>query len=286
MLKSAVWFLTMACNYKCEYCWEVQYQLQGKFKAHPIPPAEKWAEAFNRIKPSILDITGGEPFLMPRFVWFLEQLTPEIRIAITSNISRDFEEYVNSPAIKKVFSMTCSYHPSQELEAQGQTLEVFTQRVLRLMSAGIAHITVNFVAYPKQMHLIPELKNHFEGLGIRFHVDPFAMNVAGNPYTPEQAEFLRPFVGSDRMPDAREGENVMCDGGQQHLSIQSDGMAYRCILDKQLSFENYPGIKPVGNIFDENFSLNPGNTFCDQRYRCPGCDKDKVHVDRIEKQPA
>ena len=281
MLKSAVWFLTMACNYKCEYCWEVQYQLQGRFKAHPIPPAEKWAEAFNRIRPGILDITGGEPFLMPRFVWFLEQLDPAIRIAITSNISRDFEEYVNSPAIKKVFSMTCSYHPSQSENKDGQSLEVFTQKVLRLRGAGIQHLTVNFVAYPEQMHLIPELKRHFEGLSIRFHVDPFAMNVPKNPYTPEQEAFLKPFVGADRLADAKQGDNVMCDGGQQHLSIQPDGQAYRCILDKQLTFENYPNIKPVGNIFNADFALNPGKTFCDQRYRCPGCDKDKVQIERL-----
>lgn len=281
MLKSVVWFLTMACNYECPYCWEVIYQKEGKFKAHPIPAAEKWVEAFNRIRPGILDITGGEPFLMPKFVWFLEQLDPSIRVAITSNISRDFEEYVASPAISKVFSMTCSYHPSQKDEKDGHTLESFTAKVLRLRAAGIMHLTVNFVAYPEQMHLIPELKAHFEGNGIRFHVDPFAMNVPKNPYTPEQEAFLKPYVGADRLPDSNPGQNVMCDGGQHHLSIQPDGLAYRCILDKQLTFEKYPGIEPVGNIFDPNFSLRPGKTFCDQRFRCPGCDKDKVTIDRI-----
>lgn len=278
MLKSAVWFLTMACNYECPYCWEAQYQKKGNFKPHPIPPAEKWLEALNRLKPKVLDITGGEPFLMPRFVWLLENLSPEIRIAITTNLSLNVEEFLKSPAIKKVFSITCSYHPS--MSGKGVTLDDFTQKVLGLKEAGVAAVTVNFVAFPGQIGMIPELVLHFERLGIRFHVDPYA-SMEPVELSEIQKNILEKVIEADRKPDAVVGNSVMCSGGHSHLSIQPDGTAYRCILDKQLTFEKHPNIAPLGNIFDPDFKLNEKMTFCDQRYRCPGCDKDKVTIERI-----
>lgn len=279
MLKSAVWFLTMACNYECPYCWEVQFQKEGKFKPHPIPPAEKWLEAFNRIKPGVLDITGGEPFLMPNFIWFLENLHSDIRVAITTNLSLHYEEFVKSSAIRKICSITLSYHPSQH--AKGVRLDDFAQKVLGLKEAGIPSVTVNFVAFPGQVDQLPILAEYFGAKGIRFHVDPFSTNQKGELYTESQKELLAQFIQADRRADAAVEDKVMCDGGEVHLSIQPDGTAYRCILDKQLEFEKYQNIAAVGNIFDTAFTLNPGKTFCDQRYRCPGCDKDKVTIERL-----
>ena len=62
MLKSAIWWTTMACNFKCKYCWEVQAQERGEFKSVPFRPAQDWLEVWNRLRPQLLDITGGEPF--------------------------------------------------------------------------------------------------------------------------------------------------------------------------------------------------------------------------------
>ena len=48
MLKSAIWWTTMACNFKCKYCWEVQAQERGEFKSVPFRPARDWLEVWNR----------------------------------------------------------------------------------------------------------------------------------------------------------------------------------------------------------------------------------------------
>jgi len=45
MLKSAIWWTTMACNFKCKYCWEVQAQERGEFTPVPFRPAQDWLEA-------------------------------------------------------------------------------------------------------------------------------------------------------------------------------------------------------------------------------------------------
>ena len=44
MLKSAIWWTTMACNFKCKYCWEVQARQRGEFKPVPFRPANPWAK--------------------------------------------------------------------------------------------------------------------------------------------------------------------------------------------------------------------------------------------------
>ncbi len=81
MLKSAIWWTTMACNFKCKYCWELQAQERGEFKSVPFRPAKDWLEVWNRVRPQLLDITGGEPFLMPDFLELLTGLDPTIRVA-------------------------------------------------------------------------------------------------------------------------------------------------------------------------------------------------------------
>ena len=48
-------------------------------------------------------------------------------------------------------------------------------------------------------------------------------------------------------PDAP--ATVLCSGGVDHINVQPDGSAWRCILERQL------GINPLGNVFDPGFEL-------------------------------
>lgn len=263
MLRSVVLFLTYACNYKCPYCWE---RNDEKFKAEKFRPAKEWAEALNRLEPKIVDFTGGEPFIMPDFMDLLLLLKPSIKIAVTTNLTFDVTQFLKDPRIyTSIFHMTLSFHPSQ-----GVDVDAFSFKALRLRTAGVP-ISVNFVAHPDQIAMIPALKKHFDGLGIAFHVDPFATKTAVD-YTDEQKEILKTYTSPDRIPDATPGEKHLCDGGQHHLNVQPNGDAFRCILDKHL------GVPMVGNIFSQAFKLNEGATLCEKRYACPGCDKDKTKV--------
>ncbi|MCA9669717.1 MAG: radical SAM protein [Myxococcales bacterium] len=270
-LRSAVWFITWRCNYKCDYCWEVQRIRRGEMKAEPYEETQKWVDAWNRLRPQTLDISGGEPFLQPGFIDMLEAFDDSIRVAITSNISKDITEFVQRIKPEKVFSMTLSFHPTQKV-----AWDMFLGKALLLKNRGF-NVTVNFVSWPEQLWLIPIYKKVFETSGLRFHVDPYAPT-PHYPFTLSDAEreFLKPFVGGDREHFFGETEryNVDCSGGYEHLNVHPDGDAYRCISDKHF------GKPKVGNIFDPDFSLSPKFTFCDDYWRCPGCDKDKVRVER------
>ena len=272
MLKSVVWQERYKCNFKCPYC-EVIRRPQPD-----LPTWEKWVSAFNRIRPQVLDITGGEPFLNKNIVDIINGLSDQTAIGITSNLSQDIQRYADEVSPKKVISMTASYHPSQK----DLTREMFLGKVLLLMSRGF-HVTVNFVAYPQQMFLIPGLAKYFQSHGIRFHVDPFAEE--GNElhkYTDQERKFLAPYVGSDRdqrITDKPADRFVNCSGGRDYIQVDPAGNAYRCMT---YQFQN---IAPFGNILDENFKLYETDTFCSMGHLCGGCDKDKVKKTTV-KDPA
>jgi hypothetical protein len=58
VLRSVIGWTTMACNFKCQYCWEVQAQERGEFKPVPFRPTQDWLAVWNHLRPQLLDITG------------------------------------------------------------------------------------------------------------------------------------------------------------------------------------------------------------------------------------
>jgi MoaA/NifB/PqqE/SkfB family radical SAM enzyme len=279
-LKSAVWFLTWACNFKCPYCWEVQKIAHGEMKADPFKEADKWIAAWNRLRPAVLDISGGEPFLQPNFIRMLQGFDDSIRVAITTNLSFDLTEFVHKISPSKVFSMTLSFHPTQKL-----SLNAFLGKALLLKNRGY-QVTVNFVTYPEQLWMLGKYKEVFESEGLRFHVDPYAPT-SYYPFmlTEKERDYLRPFVGIDRahagvLTGEKKAIHVNCSGGVTHLNVQPNGDAYRCILEVRSGVPT-SGDK-VGNIFDPEFKLFPEWRFCGFYHICPSCDRDKVKIKRLD----
>ena len=168
-MKSGVLFLTYKCNFDCHYCWQRQGNSLGEYLPTPFIEKEKWVKAINRLNLGILDISGGEPFLQPDFVDMLAELN--CNIGMTSNLSKPLTQFVQRISPSKVISITASYHPSQRM-----SIDQFFGRIMLLKNKGF-HVTVNYVAHPDQMYLIPAVKMQVERLGFRFHVDPYV------PYT-------------------------------------------------------------------------------------------------------
>jgi MoaA/NifB/PqqE/SkfB family radical SAM enzyme len=278
MLKSAIWWTTMTCNFKCKYCWEVQAQERGEFKREPFRPAQDWLEAWNRLRPQLLDITGGEPYLMPDFLDVLIGLDPAIRVAITSNLSHPLLEFVRHVSPECVINVTASFHPMENgTRVHPMNPEVFVGRCLFLQNHGF-NVTVNVVAWPEQMYLIPAWADMFRSHGLRFHVDPYS-SIAYYPYEYSEAErrFLEPWIWENRRagldvikPDA--SITVLCSGGADHINVQPDGSAWRCILERQLA------VNPLGNVFEPGFELLSSSWQCAESWQCPACDRDKVTI--------
>lgn len=277
MLKTAIWWTTMACNFKCKYCWEVQAQERGEFKPEPFLPWEKWLEAWTRLNPQFLDITGGEPFLPGiGLVKILEHLPRSIKVSLTSNLSHSLLDFVKVATPQQVHSITASFHPGENgTKQQPMNPEIFIGRIKFLQEFGFA-VTANIVAWPEQLWLIPHWVQMFDAQNIRWHIDPY-QSIAYYPweYAEKEKELLRPYMANNRawgLDPKPDGKVVECSGGVDHISVQPNGDAWRCILERQQL------INPLGNIFDESFEPWSQAGPCAQSWQCPACDRDKVTV--------
>ena len=228
---------------------------------------QEWVDSFNRLKPGIIDITGGEPFLNKNLIDIVNGL--EARVAITTNLSQPILEFAQKVSPEKVFSMTLSYHPTQASITQ----EAFVGKVLLLANRGF-NVTINFVAYPEQIYLIPAVKGLFEGMGIRFHVDPYAEdNQLRFKYSERENRFLSQFVTTDRAFRVNDvARLVTCSGGRDYIQVDPDGFAYRCMT------MNLRKESPIGNILDKTFKLNDTDEICYTGDLCGGCDRDKCRI--------
>jgi MoaA/NifB/PqqE/SkfB family radical SAM enzyme len=277
MLKSAVWFTTMACNFKCNYCWEVQAQERGDFKPLPFKTADEWINAWTKLRPGILDITGGEPFLQPGLIDIIKSIAASgTKVAMTSNFSHPILDFVRQVNPNDILSLTASYHPSQNGSSKlPMNEDIFFGRLLLLREFGFNNVTVNIVAWPEQFWLIPKFIELCERHKLRWHVDPYS-SIAYYPweFTEPERLALTQWVTPQRTITERDRDcMVTCSGGIDHISVQPDGTAWRCILERQQNKN------PLGNILDPEFTLaNNKPSLCDQRQNCPGCDKDKVSV--------
>ena len=155
--------------------------------------------------------------------------------------------------------------------------EIFVGRCLFLQNYGF-NATVNIVAWPEQMYLIPAWAEMFRSHGLRFHVDPYS-SIAYYPHEYSKAErrFLEPWIWENRRaglevvkPDM--SSEVLCSAGVDHINVQPDGSAWRCILERQLS------INSLGKVFDRGFELLSHSLPCNESWQCPACDRDKVTI--------
>lgn len=271
----------MACNFKCKYCWEVQAQERGEFKPEPFLPWERWLEAWTRLSPEFLDITGGEPFLHGvGLVNLLKHLPKSIKVSITSNLSHSLLEFVKVATPAQVHSITASFHPAENgTKANPMNPEIFIGRIKFLEEFGF-QVTANIVAWPEQLWLIPHWVEMFKAQGIRWHIDPY-QSIAYYPweYTENEKNLLRSYMtdnrawGLDPKPD---GKVVKCSGGVSHISVQPNGDAWRCILERQQL------INPLGNVFDVGFKPWGEELTCLQSWQCPACDRDKVTIVQLQ----
>jgi len=264
-LKSVVWYITEACGNRCPYCFFVQSE---KTPA-PFIDSEKWVEAWNRLKPERLDITGGEPFFQPGFLALLEGLDDSIHVAITTSLQKvplenSYALFAQRISPKKVDSMTISYHPSCQEWAQ------WKGKALLLKNRGFS-LTCNFVGFPEQMYLIPSVKKDVEEMGIRFHLDPYwpGPKIPFEP-TAEEKAYLMGFTGADRTltlnRDEVQHKPCFCDAGMTHIQVAPDGTAKRC---------GTLGAS-IGNILDPIFKLFDEAGQCDCPWMCQSCDRDKT----------
>lgn len=256
-------FLTLACNLKCSYCIN-NYGDIGAAKSRLS--GEDWVRGLNRIvSRDDLPITlqGGEPSLHKDFIYILNNLKPELKIDILTNLQFDADEFIKKVDPNRIkrdapyASIRVSYHP------QVMELKPLAGKVLKLQKAGFS-IGIWGVLHPSQEQVIRDAQRYCTDMGIDFRFKEFLGEYDGQMFGTYK------FEGAC---DKKFEKTVLCKTTE--LIMGSEGGVYRCHSDL------YEGRPNVGLITDPNYRLEDIWRRCDYYGRCNPCDI-KVKTNRFQ----
>jgi len=258
------WDIHRACNYNCPYCWfhgkwdEIKsgnvYHSAGEL-------LRVWDNIYKKYGPVSVSITGGEPFLYPEFVAFIEQASQQHKFQIITNLSFDicgFAKRVNNNNVR----VNPSFHP---LSAD---VNEFIGKALFLKSAGLMDC-ITFLAWPPLIKKYQAYLDLFQKQGLFLTMQAFYGDFNGvrypEGYTKEEKNIIFPQLGSrggeKYRTDALRTMGRLCNAGKTYGVIQPDGKVQRC--------GGINGVESiVGNIFDPQFRLSDGPKSCSSEI-CP-----------------
>jgi MoaA/NifB/PqqE/SkfB family radical SAM enzyme len=262
------WDLWYACNYRCSYCWwEMENLWADLAKRHRILSPEAWAEIWGRVHArhgeARIDVLGGEPLLYPRATELLAALSRQHRLVVTTNLSPELEalEKMASALSPERVHFNVSFHP------QYTTLAAVLDKIGRLRARGYLP-GVLFVTWPPFLDRLSEYRGACREAGIPFSPMVFQGEHAGrrypDAYTPEERALIEDTMGGrpeqneaerDYRLDVRATLGKPCHAGRVYANIKADGQVFRCGQD---AF----GLKPMGNLFDEDFRLHDAPKPC------------------------
>lgn len=256
-------FLTLSCNYSCSYC--ITYFEQGNFTKRHIS-GEDWVKGLNRIiSRDDLPVTlqGGEPSIHKNFIYIINNLKPELKIDILTNLQFDVDEFiskVNPERLKRkapYASIRVSYHP--EVMDSQETID----KTLRMQDAGF-YIGIWGVLRPAQEETILKAQDKCQKLGIDFRTKEFLGGYDGRLYGTYKYEGAC---------DKKFKRKVLCKTTE--LIIGPEGSIYRCHSDL------YETRSPIGDILDPQFQLEDGFRECANFGHCNPCDI-KIKTNRFQ----
>lgn len=172
---SAVWFIGKRCNYDCSYCSPYlhdNYSPHISFEnaCHFIDSLSQYCD---KIKKKIkFSISGGEPFIHPRFLQILQHIRSKknvMMLSVVSNGSLPLEMY--ETASQYITNLTISLHLEQPEKVISNTVE----KILKLNENKSLFLNVNLMAVPGKLDLIKSIKNKFDSANVKYvirKIDP------------------------------------------------------------------------------------------------------------------
>jgi|TARA_B100000315_G_scaffold37510_1_gene32062 radical SAM protein with 4Fe4S-binding SPASM domain len=258
-------FLTMRCNLSCSFCLN-SLGNNDNFNRNKFQEisGKDWVNALNGLNSrSDLPITfgGGEPFLHKDFIYILNNLKPELKIDILTNLhfgKRKIEEFISEIDPKRInrdapyASIRVSYHPEQM--NNGETL---IENVKRLKDEGF-DVGIWAVNHPSPENNLALTQMQFRCIdsGIDYRLKDFTGEYNGQRYG-NYSKFLNSILEKDT-------KECMCKTSE--LLIGPDGQAYRCHSDL------YQEENAIGSITNPNFQVENIFRSCDKYGQCHPCD--------------
>ena len=256
-------FLTFACNLKCSYCIN---NFEQKLIRKKVISGKDFVMGLNRIVSRDdlpLTLQGGEPTMHPDFYYIINNIKPELKLDILTNLQFDIDEFIEKvdPARVKrnspYASIRISYHPEQ------MKLDELIKDTLKLKNAGFS-VGIWGVLHPASEKAILDAMEKCKKLGIDFRTKEFLGTYGGRLY------------GTYRYPGACDGKfrkKVRCRTTE--LLIDSEGNVFLCHADL------YSGKNKIGSILDPEFEIEDKFRDCSDFGHCNPCDV-KVKTNRFQ----
>ncbi|MBU2104581.1 MAG: hypothetical protein KKF67_02295 [Nanoarchaeota archaeon] len=253
-------YLTNRCLFSCSYCIN-----SDDFKQQDLREltGEEWTKGLNRIQFGEVPITlgGGEPSLHEDFYKIINNL--EQPVDLLTNLTFDVSEFMHrvKPSsftrseIENYHSIRASYHP-------GQTAEAEIIEKARTLQDGGFNIGIFGVSHPHFINENMKLAFNATKRGVHFYLKDYLGYVGEKLF------------GYYKYPEGLDGVEKKCLCRTKELLIAPDGDIHRCHRDL------YNHENPLGNILDEDLTLEDKFRECDEFGECNFCDL-KFKVNRF-----
>ncbi|HRW21997.1 MAG TPA: radical SAM protein [Bacteroidales bacterium] len=253
------WTISNFCNFRCPYCYIDKTQKPEYITEHHTP--EHIANCFNKTgKTWLIMLAGGEPFIMPKFLPLMQELTKNHHIQISTNLCSDdvfkFPEYVTP---EKVMVISASLHVP-EREKVDPKFEKFIEKCLFLQDKGF-RVVVNYVTWSPLLTRIEKDFKYLKSKGIKnMTAFTFLGEYDGKPYPESYTEDEIKLISKLSMYKREEDilrcsasyKGIKCEAGHRYFTTELDGTVYKC--------RSIP--TAMGNILDGSFKPDTKNRKC------------------------
>ena len=267
----AAFFLTLSCNLKCPYCINIHNGGDRVSQAHRNGlTAEEWIEAANRLilrRDLPLTLQGGEPTLYKGFYKFVNEVKPDIKMDLLTNLMFDVDKFIKEVPVWR-FNRIAPYAPIRVSYHPGQNdINDLIQNTLKLQDAGFK-VGLFGILQPEgslREHIL-QVKERCLNIGIDFRTKEFLGGYDGTLH------------GTFKYEGSVDGAELKtCECRTTELIVDPAGYVYKCHADL------YKGRNPYAHILDESLNEDAIDEFrsCSSYGDCNPCDV-KIKTNRFQ----
>lgn len=234
------WNMNTTCNYRCTYC--TQRFLDDRTRWAKDVPA--FVAAFARLAGDWeIKLSGGEPFLHPRFLELVEALVAQgRRVSVVTNLSAREDVLLRYAELtaRRAGVLSASLH------LQYADPVAFRAKVARVAQSHVGRVCVTCVATRDALPRLAELRALFAP--IPFKVQPEKQDRVVIDYGEDEREVLEALGGHNGTGEiAPDYSGRECWAGARYFVVDDRGEAYRCYPARKLRAER------LGNLLDGTF---------------------------------
>lgn len=275
----ADWLLNLYCNFSCPYCfWSSDSRLKDKnFLGHEN--IDQIVDFFdNSGKIWLIHMSGGEPFVHPRFVELCRKLTKKHYISVNTNLTLNtVYEFVDKIDPGRVAFLHCALHYQERVKRHKVSLFIdkfhmlraagFNAYVTQVFDPPVIPLFQNIVEEFQREHIVIRPKS-FRGLydkkqyPLQYTAEERKMfdtySILAEQREKVHATHIDPNLDRDFIVGDLSFKGMKCGAGRDFVYIRFNGDIVRCHASKVV----------MGNMFEGTLNLQKDATACPFTF-CP-----------------